>query len=695
MIEPLWLGVAAGVAGAGLGGLWLLTWRRLTGLRQRHAALEAYAATERQVLTEREAELARERATRAALEEKVAARRAEAEGYRAILDAAPFPIWRRDAQLALVWVNVTYARMVEATTQRVVDRAMELAPSLAPDQPQRLARRAIEAAARVDETRRFVAGGDRRVYQMYEAPLHGGGSAGFGQDVGAAEEARIELARHIAAHAEVLQTLATAISIWGPDKRLILFNRAYAQLWQLDDTWLSSSPHFSEVLERLREHRRLPEVVDWGAYRRAHLDLFTEVIEPREELMHLPDGRTFRSTITAHPFGGLLFAHHDVTDQLVLERARNTLIAVQRATLDNLFEGVAVFGGDGRLKLFNKAVAKLWDLPDAFLAGQPHIGEPDEQARRTLGDSIANWQFFRERVIDLVAERMTQSGRFERPDGTVIDYASVPLPDGALLFTFLDISAAVRVERALRERNEALQAADQLKSEFIANVSYELRTPLNTTLGFAEILHNRYFGELNERQMEYARGILDSSQQLLLLINDMLDLATIEAGHMTLERENFDLFVALENVVSLIRDRARRQSIELAFDCPADIGVIDADERRIKQVVFNLLNNAIKFTPPGGSVLVSATRLGDEIVIRVRDTGVGLPREDQKMPLARTTRARTAGRHPWAGLGLPLVRSFVELHGGHVELTSTPGQGTEVICYLPVAAPAEQAVAAS
>ena len=164
---------------------------------------------------------------------------------------------------------------------------------------------------------------------------------------------------------------------------------------------------------------------------------------------------------------------------------------------------------------------------------------------------------------------------------------------------------------------------------------------------------------------------------------------------MTLERENFDLFVALENVVSLIRDRARRQSIELAFDCPADIGVIDADERRIKQVVFNLLNNAIKFTPPGGSVLVSATRLGDEIVIRVRDTGVGLPREDQKMPLARTTRARTAGRHPWAGLGLPLVRSFVELHGGHVELTSTPGQGTEVICYLPVAAPAEQAVAAS
>jgi signal transduction histidine kinase len=288
---------------------------------------------------------------------------------------------------------------------------------------------------------------------------------------------------------------------------------------------------------------------------------------------------------------------------------------------------------------------------------------------------------------DLVEERPARAGRFDRPDGSVIDFTSMPLPDGALLVTFLDITASVRVERALRERNDALQAADQLKSEFVANVSYELRTPLNTTLGFAEILYNRYFHDLNDRQMEYARGILDASQQLLMLINDILDLATIEAGHMVLEREKFDLHDALESVIALVRDRARRQTLDLRFDCPPDIGQIEADERRIKQVAFNLLNNAIKFTPAGGAVALTARREGDRMLVIVRDTGVGIPREETRHILASgAQKGRGMGRHPGAGLGLPLVRSFVELHGGWAQVESETGQGTEVICHLPIAA---------
>ena len=180
----------------------------------------------------------------------------------------------------------------------------------------------------------------------------------------------------------------------------------------------------------------------------------------------------------------------------------------------------------------------------------------------------------------------------------------MPLPDGNVLLSYLDVTDSTRVEHALRERNEALETAGRLKSEFIANVSYELRTPLNAIIGFAEILTNQYFGELTPRQLDYSRGILDSSHRLLSLINDILDLATIEAGYMTLETGQLDIHTLMSSVLTLTRERARNQNLKLDFDCPPDIGTIEADERRLKQALFNLISNAIKFTPAGGSMTV-------------------------------------------------------------------------------------------
>ena len=614
----------------------------------------------------------------------LAQRRAEAEGWRALLDTVPVPLWRRGPDLALDWCNATYAAMVEAPAQRAIDAGLELASSVAPDQPRKLAQRALADGAPASESRRFVVAGDRRVHRVTESPLPGGGLAGVSQDITETEAARAELGRHIDAHAEVLQSLTTAISIWGPDKRLILFNRAFVNLWQADEAWLATGPHFSELMERFREERKLPEVVDWAAHRRGRLDLFNSVLEPREELVHLPDGRTFHMTMQPHPFGGLLFAHHDVTDQLVLERARNTLIAVQRATLDNLYEGVAVFGGDGKLKLYNRALTNLWQVKEELLVAQPHINAILVGAEEPERDG-ASWPWLRGKILELIAERAASSGRFLRPHGGELDYASVPLPDGAVLFSFLDVSDSVRIERALRERNEALQAADQLKSEFIANVSYELRTPLNTIIGFAEILANQYFGVLNERQLEYSQGVIDSSHQLLLLINDILDLASIEAGQMTLATESFDLHAMLVGLLGLVRERARRQSLTIEFDCPADIGWLDADERRIKQVLFNLMSNALKFTPAGGVITLGARRSADAVTLWVKDTGIGIPEEDRWLVFDKFRKGNIgATQHGGAGLGLALVRSFVELHGGSVELDTAPQHGTTVTCRLPL-----------
>jgi signal transduction histidine kinase len=245
------------------------------------------------------------------------------------------------------------------------------------------------------------------------------------------------------------------------------------------------------------------------------------------------------------------------------------------------------------------------------------------------------------------------------------------------------VTDTARVERALRDRAEALETAGRLKSEFIANVSYELRTPLNAIIGFAEILTNEYFGALTPRQLDYSRGILDSSHRLLSLINDILDLATIEAGYMTLETKRVAVRDMMEAVMTLTRERARNQNLDLALVCPADIGSIEADERRLKQALFNLVSNAIKFTPPQGSIRLEAEREREGLVLSVSDTGVGIPAADQARVLEKFERGDPTLTQTGAGLGLSLVKSLIELHGGTVTIRSAPDQGTTVRCHLP------------
>ena len=627
----------------------------------------------------------------------VAAAQAEAERDRLheILDSAPFPVWRRADDLSLDWCNKAYGEAVDADPgEAVTAPGIELVSGGTPGMALALARRVAEAGESQSEIRHVVVGSERRALEIVEAPLgRGRGTIGFARDVSDAEEAKVEIKRHIEANAEVLESLTTPIVIHGPDTRLMFFNSAYVALDGLDEDWLAGEPTHGELLEALRERRRLPEQADFPAFKKSRLALYTSLLEPLEEIQHLPDGTSIRSRVSPHPFGGLLFLFEDVTDRLELERARHTLVAVQRATLDNLHEGIAVFGADGRLKLFNASYARIWQIDENQLATEPHVVDVVELAK-PLFHMGGDWESLKALVVARATDRTPRFKRLERPDGSVIDYSCVPLPDGNMLNTYFDVTDSVRIERALRERNEALETADRLKSEFIANVSYELRTPLNTIIGFAEILTNEYFGSLSARQKEYSVGILDSSHHLLDLINDILDLASIEAGRMVLELGSFDLHAALASVLALTREPALQESLNVEFDCPPDIGLIEADERRLKQVVFNLMSNAIKFTAPGGTITLGARREAGQIELWVADSGTGIPVEERQRVFARFQKGGgEAERTPGAGLGLSLVKSFVELHGGHVELDSTWGAGTRVTCYLPAKAAPNRALA--
>ena len=695
-MAPAWIAALACMILVCLAGVATLRARRKSA---ESAAAEATAQT---ALAQARSELQemRDRAERGLAEHHDESRRREAaeverDNLYSLLNGLPRPVWWRSGDLSLLHANDAYLAAVGQSRDQALASNAELVDADDREAARALARAALASQESSSQAFHVVAGGRRVLLEITETPLADGTLVGHARDLTAVEELRAELARHSRAQSDVLENINVGIAVLGPDMHLTFYNQAYSRLWQLNEAFLASEPHITEVWDRLRAARRLPEQADFGEFKSQQLRSFQRVIEPVEELMHLPDGTTLRFVINPHPFGGVLLTYEDVTDTLRLERTYNTLLEVQRETLDNLFEGVAVYGADGRLKLYNPAFAQIWDLPTALLDTHPHVREIVQRTRDFYDVDDTAWNRLMEQMVVASTEPREASGRLERADGTQLDWTQVMLPDGASLFTYVDVTDSTRVERALRERNEALETTDRLKSEFIANISYELRTPLNAIIGFAEILENQYFGPLSERQREYSHAIVDSSQRLIALINDILDLASIEAGYLILERSPVSVPDLLTDVGGLVRERVRSAGLELSVDCPADFGSLLCDQRRVVQALFNLLSNAIKFTPEGGSIRLSAARLPGEVLLSVSDTGAGIPMQDQKRVFGKFERGKTqAERHVGVGLGLSLVKSLVELHGGRVELHSSAGAGTQVTCRLPdLSASAETKVA--
>jgi signal transduction histidine kinase len=615
--------------------------------------------------------------------EASSANSAALDHFHQILDALPLPMWIRDGKLNVVFSNLADTRTAASRTSNGLAGQAQSE------------RKALSQACAIDKD------GVATQFQISEVPGRGwSGTIGFAleQNYGdnapplAAPEPRTGLARD-----EVLDNLSTAIAIFGSNKRLKFCNGAYAALWGFDPDWLAEEPPLSEVFERLREQRQLPEVADFQAFKKEYKRLFTTLKAPEQSLSHLPDGRTLRCVIAPHTQGGLVFSYEDVSDRLDLERSFKSLNAVQRETLDNLYEGIAVFGSDGKMKLSNPAFAELWGLSDTVLTGEPRLSDVID-ATRPLTAGVSSWsdEQWRAYVDNLIAQytgRQAASGRVQLTNGCVLDCSSVPLPDGAVLLSYLDVSDSARVEAALRQRAEALTQANRLKSEFIANVSYEVRTPLTTLQGFADILAQEYFGALNDRQKEYCQGIIDSSQGLSSVINDILDMASIEAGMMTLELDTVEIHSMLASVLNLVNERARRKALEIDFDCPSDIGWIVADEKRLKQVLFYLLSNAVNVSPPRGTVHLQARRSGgkDEAYVSFMVTSLttGVSEAEQLDIFSAFDKtpdhvpSPSSGAQMGVGLGLSLVQRFVELHGGEVEVKSPQGRGTTIVCTLP------------
>ena len=599
-----------------------------------------------------------------------------------------FPMWLRDEDLKLIWVNRAYVDAVDGdSAEQVISQGLELVTSSIGKTAQDMAVISRENNETYSEKHFVVIRGERRAVDIHNTPVQidrsRRGFMGYAQDITELEKARGELIHHTESHSETLNKLSTAVAIFTSGKRLEYYNSAFSRLWQLPEGLLFSHPHHGEVLEAMRDARRLPEQANFPEWKAAQLEAYTRLLEPIEEMWHLPDNTSLRVVTQPHPLGGLLIFYEDVTDHFALERDYNTLFAVQRETLNNLHEGLAVFGIDGCLQLYNEAFANIWQLNRDMLDAKPHTMEVMDACAANYGSSDQIREL-KDLIVGGEAKKELSGGQLKRRDNSVINYSAVPLPDGAMLITFIDVSDSYAIERVLRQRNQALEEADKIKTDFLAHMSYELRTPLNSIIGFSELLEKEYQGPLNDVQHDYLHSILSASGQLLELFNDILDLSVIEAGGLTLDVGSFELSDVVGQVIDQLQDRIKVKEIEMILNCPKKLKPVWGDAKHIQHTIYNLLSNALKFTPSLGMITLTVSQDRLNYTISVQDSGVGIKPGEVDRVFEKFFTGSNALTEQGAGLGLSLVKSFVELHGGRIDVQSSLNIGTKIAITLPI-----------
>ena len=621
------------------------------------------------------------------------------ETMQALFDSAPIPVWLRDREGKLTWINTAYAKAVDA---RSVDSALNHQMEFLAAQDRRTIAARLAEQPMVSERLTTVVEADRRNFSVVEAsgPL---GSAGLAIDVTETEQVRMELRQTIDSQSETLDQLTTAVARFDEKTRLTYYNAAFQRLFDLTNAYLETEPDHLSLLDKLRTDGILPterlvrsemQESDLAAYR---------ATEPTHTLWHLSDARTLRVIATPQPRGGATWIFEDITEKLELESQIKATVQLQRETIDYLSEAVAVFASDGRLRLSNPSFADLFGFDDDMLAARPRVHALGDLATVTVSKRVSKadeaepvggidqWMLFAHAVTDFdEGGRSNEVGELMLSTGQTLAYAIVPLPNAQTMLTFSDISDAREAERMLIERNDALEQANQIKSDFVKHVNYELRSPLTNIIGFSALLNSPETGPLNERQSEYLGYIGVSTSTLLTIVNDILDLATVDAGIMALDLSDVDIADTVEHAAEGMRERFDEAKVALDIDLSQAGERFRADGHRLTQILFNLLSNAANFAPSGTTVELKAQRSARHISFAVTDRGHGIAADKIDRIFERFEADPSGARHSGAGLGLSIVKSFVELHHGTIHIDSTPGIATTVICTFPLTQPFDE-----
>lgn len=367
-----------------------------------------------------------------------------------LINLLPCPIWMRDKELNIVYFNNEFKKMI-SYKEDSESNFLEI-----DKQSQFLAKKAQENRNIQSEERYIVIDGQRCLYQFFETPIANAGMmAGMAYDVSSKDAMKSELDRHIAVQFNLLESTASATAIYGSDTRLQFFNQAFTKLWGLEEDWLVTKPTYGQVLERLRENRKLPEQIDFQKFKNEQIKLFTDLIFTHNDFFYLPDGRYLRVIVIQHALGGLLFSYEDMTDRFELERSFKILSAVQKETIDNLNDGITVFSENGKLELSNPKFLKMWNCKKSFIDSKPHISKVLSSMQKSINSSI-DWDSLRDDFMLKISSRVTSNIGIELIDESIIDVLFVPLPDGGILVSYHDVTDSILVAKSLSDQGKKI-----------------------------------------------------------------------------------------------------------------------------------------------------------------------------------------------------------------------------------------------
>ena len=600
-----------------------------------------------------------------------------------LIEAAPMPMWFRGPDMDLRLVNSAYVEAVEADdADEVVDKQVELIEVVDGLSASQVARQSRDRGVPIERIVQATIGNQRRSLRVSDLPLGEEGVAGYAIDIEEMEEQGRAFRAFREAQRSMLDQLSVGVAQFDPERRLSFANQPFIRIFELPGSVQVDPPDFARFLDMARDKGRLPEVRDFPEWR-SELGSWFLRDSPIEDAWSLSDNTHLRIVAQPMPDGGMVLVAEDRSEQLALSATRDTLLRTRTATFDSLFESLAVFAPDGRVQLWNRSFPAIWNIEEEFFNGHPHVDALLDRIADMLdrpGQRIAIGEIVRAATLD----RRQRGGRVMLSDGRTLEFAGVPLPDGNGLLTVLDVTDSTKAEEALRERNAALEEADAVKTRFLANMSYEFRTPLTSIGGFAELLQSGVAGELSPQGMEYIGAIITSVERLSQQIESVLDLTQSEVGLLPIATEELDL---LDFATGVVREREEAiEAKDIALDLRGDKGAgsVMADKRQLTRAIGNLLDNAIEAVPPQkGRILVALSRRKQGTRIVISDNGPGMKPSELARALDGYRIVGPGRDSEKRGLGLPLARQLIEAHGGRLDIQSEKGAGTTATIVLP------------